>query len=71
MLYFSKEDTKEVLKSLVKGDSDEEVVVQAAYYLGSFTGKDVEDALITACRSLNKNLVRAAKESLRKVQIKV
>jgi HEAT repeat protein len=69
MLYLSKEDTREVLKNMVRNDNDEEMRVQAAVYMGGYEGKDVEDALIHACRSPNKNLAKAARESLRNVQI--
>jgi HEAT repeat protein len=69
MLYLSKEDTREVLKNMVKNDTDEEMRIQAAFYMGNFEGKDVEDALIQACRSQNKNLARVARDSLRKVQL--
>jgi HEAT repeat protein len=68
MLTISRNDTREVLKSIVKNDSDEEMRMQSAYYLSSYDGKDVEDALMAASRSTNRNIAGAARESLKKLQ---
>ncbi|GEM_PF-2402185 len=70
MLTISRNDTREVLKSLVKNDSDQEMRMQSAYYLSTYDGKDVEDALMAACRSANRNVANAAKESIRKMQMR-
>ncbi|MDQ7823088.1 MAG: HEAT repeat domain-containing protein [Candidatus Eremiobacteraeota bacterium] len=68
LFYVSKEDTKEVLKSIVKKDPDDDLRIQAVNYLGSYTGKDVEDALSQACRAQNRSLAKAAGESLEKIR---
>lgn len=70
MLTISRNDTREVLKSIVKNDSDGEMRMQSAYYLSTYDGKDVEDALMAASRSTNRNVANAARESMRKVQMR-
>ena len=70
MLYLSKEDTREVLKSIVKKDSDDEIRIQSAYYLANFDGDDVIDSLEQASRSPKKNVASAAMETIRKIQAK-
>jgi len=70
MLTISRNDTREVLKSIVKNDSDDEMRMQSAYYLSTYDGKDVEDALMAASRSASKDVANAARESMRKVQMR-
>ena len=70
LLYLSRDDAREILKDLLRNDGDDDVRTQAAFFLANFEGKDIEEALIQACRTQNQNLAKAAKESLRKLQLK-